>query len=1088
MREGGKELRKAERIFAAGLAILVVASALATFQTPSASAQGPAKTPTPSVVSTITGAPIKFAETGSYVSLDFTMFRIEFYKGTAGYNTIYASDNSVLVYNERIVLEYLSKAPDTWKQRGTPTGIGWQKIDDYHWKVWRNYDDYNGTTYKVVYDVRSDSNVKITIELTNGQTDNYRIAWYVSGITKTQQATEKTRMVFGDGTTTIGLDWSDVWQSFGDIATSAVEDTAQGKKASICFNVGAVQAGQRVVIDPSLVGTSTTAYATLYPPQRKSFYANGRFWVFYSNGTNMVYHTSTDGSTWSIENSIRISNNGYLFSVWFDGNYLHYTYASNSAIYYRRGTPNSDGTITWSASEQTVSTTYNYANRPIVSVDSNGYVWVGYYDYDGTNYCPYVIRSGNNDGTWGTTPGGFPYRLSTTSSSSWRVIVVPLTSGKVLTLYGASEKVRARRWDGSTWGSEVATTSSIYYGSYSAVAQGDDVHLVFLKSSSYDIMYTKYSYSSNSFSTETTLVSRATLSSAPVMSIDPATNDLYVFAATKTTESPSGWTANHIYCIKYTASSGTWGSWTDWIDESTENLTGSDRLTCFYQAYSNYIGLVYMTKTASPYNVKFDFLDVTPPPNVAPNPPTSLQVEGQTNPTRLTTFTPKFSAVFSDNDSGDKGTYIHIKVGTSPGDNNMWDSGWIDIADTDNNTRSENITYAGSALSRGVTYYWRARFKDTAGAEGAWSTETATFRLNQPPTAPDVVIIPAAPRTADNLTAVAENSTDPDGDTVTYFYQWYKNGAPQVGENDNLITSDLTAKWENWMVVVTPFDGYENGPSENTSVVILNTPPTAPASLILNIPKVNENITAAASGSTDVDGDTITYYYEFYNYTDAAKRKAYSTDNFYTVAVSDAHDNIAVRVLAFDGYENSSVFENSIVVANTPPTVTIAQPTFFSFNTLQNITFQASGSDADNDNLTFSWNFGDGTPAETGVTVIHRYLVGGAYIATVTASDGTDTAQASVTLYIGGGGGGGYVAPENLENIPGVSPNAPPVQNLLMWPLFSAFGIVFSLWMMLAAIAIIAYLTDQKGIVIATVLMFAFLLVFGAKLVQFIMP
>ena len=59
---------------------------------------------------------------------------------------------------------------------------------------------------------------------------------------------------------------------------------------------------------------------------------------------------------------------------------------------------------------------------------------------------------------------------------------------------------------------------------------------------------------------------------------------------------------------------------------------------------------------------------------------------------------------------------------------------------------------------------------------------------------------------------------------------------------------------------------------------------------------------------------------------------------------------------------------------------------------------------------------------------------------------------------------------------------------LNMWPLFSAFGIVFSLWMLLAAIAIIAYLTDQKEIVIATVLMFAFLLVFGTKLVQFIMP
>jgi hypothetical protein len=95
-----------------------------------------------------------------------------------------------------------------------------------------------------------------------------------------------------------------------------------------------------------------------------------------------------------------------------------------------------------------------------------------------------------------------------------------------------------------------------------------------------------------------------------VISIDSSTNDLYVFAATKTTGTPSGWTANHIYYKKYTASTGQWGSWIDWIDETTETLTAAYMLTCFYRAYNNYIGLTYMTKTTSPYNVKFAFLTV----------------------------------------------------------------------------------------------------------------------------------------------------------------------------------------------------------------------------------------------------------------------------------------------------------------------------------------------------------------------------------------------------------------------------------------------------------------------------------------------
>jgi hypothetical protein len=352
---------------------------------------------------------------------------------------------------------------------------------------------------------------------------------------------------------------------------------------------------------PSLVGTSTSSYATSYPFQRKSFYANGLFWVFYCDGTNIVYSTSTDGVIWTTPTAIRSATYGYHFSVWFDGTYLHYAHAAYSSIHYRRGTPNSNGTITWSAAEQTVSTTYNGAYYPAVSVDSNGYVWIGYADYQSsTGYTyPYVTRSGNKDGTWGTTPSGFPYQLSTTSNSGWRVSIIPLTAGKMLAVYAyPGSTVKAQVWNGSAWGTEVATTSVIYQGYYhSAVAQGDDVHLVFLKSTGYDIIYTKYTYSSNSFGSETTLVAGATSTSAPVISINPSTNDLYVFWA--------GYpTSNHIYYRKYTASTGTWETTVDWIAE-TETLTGNDRLTCFYKAYDSKIGLMYMTKTASPYNVKF---------------------------------------------------------------------------------------------------------------------------------------------------------------------------------------------------------------------------------------------------------------------------------------------------------------------------------------------------------------------------------------------------------------------------------------------------------------------------------------------------
>jgi hypothetical protein len=401
------------------------------------------------------------------------------------------------------------------------------------------------------------------------------------------------------------VDWSD----------EGLADVRYGQFSIFGYNLTVVKVDFSVndgKIDPYVVGTSTTSAATWYPFQRKGFYANGRYWVFYSDGTNMVYSTSTDGITWTSATTIRACTSGAYFSIQFNGTYLHYAYASSSSIYYRRGIPNSDGTISWSTTtEQVVSTTYNRANYPMISTDSNGYVWIGYIDYDPNTLStyPYVIKSGNNDGTWGTTPTGFPYLLSGTSYNTWRVSVIPLTSGKMLVIYTYNGgAVYAIRWTGSDWGTEVSTTVAIYYGyEHSAVAQGDDVHLVFLKNTGYDILYTKYIYSSNSFSTATTLQAGATSTSAPVISIDTATNDLYVFWA--------GYpTANHIYYRKYTASTGQWETVVDWINLESYGLTGNDRLTCFYQAYNNKIGLIYMTRTT--YEIRFDYLPLNTPPTI----------------------------------------------------------------------------------------------------------------------------------------------------------------------------------------------------------------------------------------------------------------------------------------------------------------------------------------------------------------------------------------------------------------------------------------------------------------------------------------
>ncbi len=174
---------------------------------------------------------------------------------------------------------------------------------------------------------------------------------------------------------------------------------------------------------------------------------------------------------------------------------------------------------------------------------------------------------------------------------------IPLTSGKMLAIYTSSgHVVRVKSWTGKAWNpTSVKTQNTISSNFFSAVAQGDDVHLVFLQTSI--IRYQKYIYTTNSLGPEEIIQAGVTGSSAPVLSID-STGNLHLFWA----GSPK---VNHIY---YKQNSG--GKWDaaplDWIDESAEKITNNSFLSGFYNCNSeDDKGLFYLTRNSKPYNVKF---------------------------------------------------------------------------------------------------------------------------------------------------------------------------------------------------------------------------------------------------------------------------------------------------------------------------------------------------------------------------------------------------------------------------------------------------------------------------------------------------
>jgi len=128
--------------------------------------------------------------------------------------------------------------------------------------------------------------------------------------------------------------------------------------------------------------------------------------------------------------------------------------------------------------------------------------------------------------------------------------------------------------------------------------------------------------------------------------------------------------------------------------------------------------------------------------------------------------------------------------------------------------------------------------------------------------------------TNEDLTCYAQGS-DPDNDTLTIYYKWYKNNVEQAslsgstgGVTPNTMTlistlgSGNTTKGETWTCSVKANDGTVNETDwNNASLTVKNTLPTAPTLLI---PLNNDTIIIPSpefiwNNSIDADNDTKTY-------------------------------------------------------------------------------------------------------------------------------------------------------------------------------------------------------------------------------------
>ncbi|MCZ2855753.1 MAG: PKD domain-containing protein [Candidatus Bathyarchaeota archaeon] len=192
-----------------------------------------------------------------------------------------------------------------------------------------------------------------------------------------------------------------------------------------------------------------------------------------------------------------------------------------------------------------------------------------------------------------------------------------------------------------------------------------------------------------------------------------------------------------------------------------------------------------------------------------------------------------------------------------------------------------------------------------------------------------------------------------------------------------MVTSTITSRVESWTTL------------EIQSIyVAVKTPPNATFSCSPIAPLTGEDVTFNATGSYDLDGQIVNYFWDFGDGTSATGvivQHAYVDDGNYTVRLTVTDD---------DGV---STIETSVkTILNRAPVasfVAIPQQPI----TGETAIFNASASyDSDGGIASYKWDFGDGNITTiSSSTITHKYSSSGNYTATLTIFDNDNFSNSS---------------------------------------------------------------------------------------------
>jgi len=357
-------------------------------------------------------------------------------------------------------------------------------------------------------------------------------------------------------------------------------------------------------------------------PQRKTFKIGSYWFLLWSDGTNLVYKSTTNPADWSGSKTTLISGiaKGQYFAaryaVYNSTDYVYLAYVlsdvdNGSDVYFCRCTV-SNGTLT-AGTSYTVYAKASGARMsyPDVHVGTNGYAHVGFSrgETTGTKLLRWMVRyctSNDGNGTW----SGANFSIATAAGDLYWAYggLAQLTSGKMYTAYCSDAVVWIRgalfSGDPLAWGSYETILASDCAPTAVLCLLGttDDVGLSYSKGST-SYQYFKYRTYGTGWGSEETIEDYACVTAA-TLTLDSSV--WYAFWVI----SDEVWRNSRV--------SGSWGTPEKWVDGETDPLSGS--LTSDEFDRSDLIGVAWVRGIGTQY-IRYATLDLAPP-----KPPILVQI------------------------------------------------------------------------------------------------------------------------------------------------------------------------------------------------------------------------------------------------------------------------------------------------------------------------------------------------------------------------------------------------------------------------------------------------------------------------------